>query len=361
MSLYNELFPKICALRDTSDDPIYVYIDSRGGIVHIAEKLHELMKAPRHDGSVCTVVSIVPQLAGSAAADLAILGDFSTVYPSGLIHCHGTRISANELTVDNLGLFDETLRSENENHAIKLASKVIKRLAFLIWLKKDDIDDFDLDSLPNDDQEPDLIPDAPRVVKYFLSIIKNKRGDSPLSPAGNTFITRCLQRWDRKSQIISILTPDPKTPDKSEKMVAKELLTKVLADINDHSSVTEISRKMLNDAILLDELFSQPSDDLNDLVSQLGRFFLSSGELKEFIETADQKQDDFLNKKVRMEVLLTSLFVKNLCQTLHENENPFRAIDAYHIGLVDEIYGMTHIFPSMRSLEAEEAVATEND
>lgn len=355
LDLYNHLFPKICELREESEDPIYIYLDSRGGNVSLSEKLHELLRAPRFDGTSCSVVTIVPQLAASAAADLAILGDFCAIYPAAVIHCHGTRLSDFELTADNVEDVGAHLRSSNENHALKLAKKVSERLAFQILVNKSKLLEFTEEKLsksPSAEKGDDLIARQDLSSTYFSMLEEKGRSMNLLSPNGSEFVARCNSRWKRKRSMLGLLTDGSETPDgiDYQKRIAEKLMLQAIEEVPDSTSSLAIARRVVEDATLLGETFPGGFTGWEELAAAQGIYFLLPDDESEFEKLEEEERDEFLIQKTKNEVMINYLVSTNLCQTLHESENPFKAIDAYHLGLADEIYGMSHIFPSVRSL-----------
>lgn len=355
LDLYNALFPKICRLREKSSAPIYIYLDSRGGNVSLSEKLHELLRAPRYDGTSCKIVTVVPQLAASAAADLAILGDFCSGYPAAIIHCHGTRLSAPELTADNVDDVGARLRISNENHALKLAQKVSERLAFQIWLKKTELLSFAAEQLKESRSakgDDDLIGRQDLTSIYFSYLQEKGQFTSSLSPTGSEFIRRCNARWERKSAMFELLAERIEAEENGNhhKRIAEQLMSQAIEGAADNDSTLAIARRVVEDATLLGETFPGGITGWEELAVKQGIYFLRPEEETEFEGVSDEEHDDFLIRKTKSAVMVNYLIATNLCQTLHESENPFSAIDAYNLGLVDEIYGMSHIYPSLRSI-----------
>lgn len=347
LELYNSLFPRICELREKSGDPIYIYLDSRGGNVSFSEKLHELLRAPRFDGTSCKIVTVVPQLAASAAADLAILGDFCSVYPAAIIHCHGTRLSAAELTVDNVDDVGTRLRISNESHALKLAQKVSERLAFQIWLQKNELLNF-AEQRQSESNPNELIERQDFTSTYFVFLENEGQASSRLSPTGLKFVQRCVSRWQRKGAMLQLYTDQSETED-HHKIIAEKLMARAIEDVPDGTSSLEIARRVVEDATLLGETFPGIKS-WDDLTLSQGIYFLHPDDEAEFEALNDEEKNEFLIRKTRHEVVVNYLIATNLCQTLHESENPFTAIDAYHLGLADEVYGMSHVFPSIRTV-----------
>src|SRR4051812_12350164 len=94
--LFNTLAPQIMRLRQSSREPICLYIDSVGGSVFYAQRLLDLITAPTQDGDVPRLISVAIGFAASSAADLLALGDYAIAYPSAVIYYHGTRESREE-------------------------------------------------------------------------------------------------------------------------------------------------------------------------------------------------------------------------------------------------------------------------
>jgi len=69
-ALVRYLTPQIIALRNSSNAPITVFIDSPGGSVESTKVIYELLKTPNQMGEICWVNTVVTGRAGSAAADL---------------------------------------------------------------------------------------------------------------------------------------------------------------------------------------------------------------------------------------------------------------------------------------------------
>lgn len=347
--LFNRLFPQICKLRDESAEPIYLYLDSLGGSVYYTERLHELLKAPRHDGSTCQLVSIVPQIAASAAADLAIIGDFSAIHPNGILHCHGTRTGSNELTVDNLPDFEENLRGTNQHHALKLAQHIFGRVSFQASMSGyvETPDEPELVTSPVGQDE--FLTQNNQLASFFKKLLETDPDQSPkLSQEGRDFVVRVLDRWQKKSDLFALI--NSKSTDKIKN---EELLRDLLEEnIKKDSGIRNTAKSVLNDAILVDELISSfPGSNSESLVREHGIFYLSNDEYISYQNiTLEAEREEFLERVTGRRILVSWVFVMNLCQTLHEAENKFKSIDAFHLGLVDEIYGMTDVFPSFRSI-----------
>ncbi|HEY5705451.1 MAG TPA: ATP-dependent Clp protease proteolytic subunit [Terrimicrobiaceae bacterium] len=128
--LVHRLTPEICRLRSESSDPITVYINSRGGFTVCAEQIRALLTTPDQEGRLCRVVTVATSRADSAAARLLALGDYAIAYPSAAIHCHGSRLSDEEITSDKAEFLAASLKKSNDEFALRLARRIFARMAF---------------------------------------------------------------------------------------------------------------------------------------------------------------------------------------------------------------------------------------
>jgi hypothetical protein len=99
--------------------------------------------------------------------------------------------------------------------------------------------------------------------------------------------------------------------------------------------------RLNEDFFLLNEhLASLESDRFNNLCVSWGKFALSPSEKKEIDNTAEESKNERLVQKVRpLLEPLWSFFVA-LCHVLQEGENELTSVDAYWLGLIDEVVGV---------------------
>lgn len=124
------LTPEITRLRVQAGQAFTVYIDSPGGSTRAMDALLTILRTPDHDGREHPITTVVTQLAASAAADLLVSGDYAIAYPGAVIHYHGTRTSADDLTVENAQAVAGNLEHANEQFALRLGLRIITRLLF---------------------------------------------------------------------------------------------------------------------------------------------------------------------------------------------------------------------------------------
>ena len=125
------LTPGILRLRAESDEPITVYIDSFGGETFFAEQIRSLLHASNQDSQVCRIITVVTNVAASAAADLLALGDYAIAYKNGFVLYHGTRqASRDALTTREGGIVSEVAKADERAVCVAAGAKGISALRF---------------------------------------------------------------------------------------------------------------------------------------------------------------------------------------------------------------------------------------
>lgn len=340
---YNALFPKICKLKAQSADPIYLYIDSLGGSPFYASRIHELIIAPRHDGSICELVVVAPSIAASAAADLLILGDYSIVNKNTIVHCHGTRYSQAEVTADKVLELEKDLHQTDRSHAVRLSSRVIDRICFLI-LSENNL-------LEQDGKS--LIKDA----KQYLQYIYNR-----LSPQAKSVVDRALKKIEDQTQ--TSLSLYGQTTEEEESKLKQWVITKIEQLSPDDKTLSSLVNILHHDAKSVGEFSSSSiSFELDEAVRTYGPQLISSDEFAAYEQLwNDNKQTEaqsYLESKAQTAVTISKLAINCLCHALHSEENELNSLDAYHLGLVDEISGIGNL-PSLRSMHMRHNNVTDN-
>ena len=115
------LTPEILSLRQKSNDPITIAINSVGGDVATIDTLIGLVKGPNQDGKSCTAITVVTSHAYSAAASLLALGDYAVAMPHSDILFHDTRYGRlQDVTPDAAKAAAKRLMSANERASLRL-------------------------------------------------------------------------------------------------------------------------------------------------------------------------------------------------------------------------------------------------
>ncbi|MBI4625149.1 MAG: ATP-dependent Clp protease proteolytic subunit [Verrucomicrobia bacterium] len=129
--LVTRLTPAITALRIGAPQPVTVYIDRLGGSTYYADALLRLLRAPTQEDHRCPLTTVVTTVAASAGADLLAAGDYAIAFSGATIHYHGTRRSAEAITIEKAAQLAGDLHHANERFALRLAKRVVARLLFV--------------------------------------------------------------------------------------------------------------------------------------------------------------------------------------------------------------------------------------
>jgi hypothetical protein len=334
------LTPEITRLRAEPALPITVYIDSPGGNTRALDALLTILRTPDQDGSEHPITTVVTQLAASAAADLLVSGDYAIAYPGAIIHYHGTRASADDLTVENAQTVAGNLQNANEQFALRLGLRIITRLLFLLTVHRSAIDD--------DPRGVDL--SSPAAV---TAAIMERRLDE-LAPAYADWVRQARRQQTETTGLVDALILQLFPPDKTndnetlpefEVRLAKALLDHELQrpDRPTHWALSgpgwdEYRRHFFQ---FLDFFRGEHRRHHQYLLDAHGEFLLTQAELADYkLRQANAREADKWREKIigpRMSEFW--YFVVCLCRRLQTGENEMSARAAYWLGLVDEVLG----------------------
>jgi len=130
-TLIKKLLPQILTLRQESNLPITVAINSLGGSIAAAETLLGLITGPHQDKSTCKAITVSVHHAYSAAATLLASGDYSVALPNSDILFHDVRYGGMEdVTPTVARVAAAQLQEANDELALKLANRIFRRL---VW------------------------------------------------------------------------------------------------------------------------------------------------------------------------------------------------------------------------------------
>jgi len=338
--LLARLTPQITTLRAAGGTPITVYIDSPGGSTFYADALVTLLRAPDHDGRRSHLTTVVTHRAASAAADLLISGDYAIAFPDALVHYHGTRSTADGVTVEGAHQIAGHLQSANERFALRLARRIISRLLFLLTVHRSEID---LDPQGTDLSSP---------VAVFVSLLARKLRELDPSYARIVEEARAMQ-LETNALVLGVSakvsadqsdTPDT-TPAETQARLVKALLDYELARPArpSHWSLLNGGFEELRQHFLqlADFLVGEHNQHRERLVRDYGTFMLSKDELTEYrtLSSNTEAATKWLDEKAGPRMAEFWYFVLCLCRRLQRGENPFDAIASYWLGMVDEVLG----------------------
>jgi ATP-dependent protease ClpP protease subunit len=346
--LVHRLMPEICRLRGESGDPITAYIDSRGGSTLSTEHIRALCKAPNQDGVTCSLVTVATTRAASAAADLLALGDYAIAYPKSIIHCHGTRLSAEEITKESAESLAASLHEANEDFALRLAKRVFARMAFRYTLLRHEFPDIRKEASEKEWKRP-MESD---LECFALTIFQRLSQHLQKLPQEVFFLYESLLKMrsfvlDRLGKI-----PDGQKLAVTEASMLKHLLDFELAQEKpSHWSFSLGGFDLFASDFrkLADFLFGKHHGALDNHIQTLGVLFLDPQQLKVHEKIRSENQSaagEWLKTAVRPTIEPLWYFTVALCRLLQQGENQLSAEDAYWLGLADEVVG-AHL-PSLR-------------
>ncbi len=129
--LIRELAPQILALRQASNDPITVAINTSGGSVQSMENLLGLITGENQDGTTCRAITVSVNNAYSSGALLLTYGSYSIALQNSRILFHDIRYGGlQDVTPEKALKAAKDLQNANERSSLKLADTVFKRL---VW------------------------------------------------------------------------------------------------------------------------------------------------------------------------------------------------------------------------------------
>jgi hypothetical protein len=334
------LTPEITRLRAERGVPITVYIDSPGGSTRAMDALLTILRTPDHDGREHPLTTVVTQLAASAAADLLVSGDYAVAYPGAIIHYHGTRTSADDLTVENAQVVAGNLQHANEQFALRLGLRIISRLLFLLTAHRSVIDD--------DPQTVDLTSPAAVIAALM------ERRLQELAPSYAEWVRQARKQQLDTTGLVDVLVlqlfPSDQTNDNEPWPEFEVRLAKALLDYelgrSDRPAQWTLSGAGWEDYRrhffqFLDFFRGEHRKHYQYLLNAHGEFLLSQPELAEYRtrQSVPEEAKSWRDAIIGPRMSEFWYFVVCLCRRLQTGENEMSARAAYWLGLVDEVLG----------------------
>jgi ATP-dependent protease ClpP protease subunit len=340
-ALLHRLMPVINRLRGEGHAPITAYIDSRGGVTHYAEQIRQSLVAPDQDGYVCRLITVGCNRASSAAADFLALGDYALSYPNATINCHGTRLPVEDLTTEKAESLAASLRTFNEGFALRLARRAFQRMAFHFANLRQDfqtIRRLAREEDPENPMETDL--------ECFAFAIHQE-----LSPPLKRLPAQAFSRHELLRDMRNFVFADLKEPQEDEAPATAE------ARVLNRLIEFELTRQDLQEwrfskgglaelaadfAGLIDYMSGPHRNEMASHIRSFGPLFLKPKDLERFAErlaSDPRAANRWLRRKVEPLIEPLWFFTVSLCRLLQTGEYSLTAVDAYWLGLVDEVIG----------------------
>lgn len=339
------LTPKIIEMRGESSEPITIYIDSPGGSTHHSEILSGLLKSPNADNNSCRIITVVTGMAASAAADLLASGDYSIAYPKSIVHYHGVRQEmVQDVTMERATLLADLLKNANDQFAIQLAQRSFERFMLLyLFLKSSDFP-----KIREDSKKRELTD-----VECFAISLKRK-----LSLGVRSLIDEALRRYKEVQELDdyvwgNITVEKTDSYAKTEAKILNKILEYELSKNEGKNwslSAGGLLKTVEDFTVLSDFNFGRQNTVFVAVVDRWRKYFFTpdeqAGHTAAKADPSKQAELERLNIDSLNRMRPIWYFVYSICKILQQKENPLEAVDAYWLGIVDEVLG--HNMPCSR-------------
>jgi hypothetical protein len=328
-------------LREASNEPITVYINSNGGELRCLRYILDLLKEPTPEGESPHLITVGIGNVGSAAAALLGLGDYSIAYPSAGIHFHGARLfDVAELTVEMASHLASQLEESNRVMASNLAKASCERLAFLYWTFNQESED---DGKTSQDR-------SVMSIEGFAGLLRRH-----LTVDGSKIVSRAMQRWKAIQEISNAvktgMSEGLRGVDFEAEVLTRIVQFEVAKSKQDKPHEWSPSRVLREFMMLKEYDTGSHNQFFEKILHRFGDAFFTTAEAEQMrlFESQEDKQQEFFDSKAKKTLLPFCYFAASVCLTLHQLENPLTAHDAYWLGEVDEVYGSQ--MPCIRVVE----------
>jgi ATP-dependent protease ClpP protease subunit len=354
-AMLSRLTPQILKLQSLNRNPISLYIlNSPGGNVAIMQDLIRLVKLSDQDSSdSCRLITVVTTKAQSAAADLVSAGDYAVAFPGSSLLYHGVRTpglvpALQPLTAERTSLLAHVLRLTNDAYAMALAQKAETRFRLKYVLLR-----------PRFKQLREAKPHMSDL-DCFWELLSEK-----LSVAARKVFKKARERYARYEPLFSKVSKPPNAargPERRAKVEARTI--KAIVDFEMASNKNDASwafkdgglTRVVEDFFLVSEYVEvEQSPRMRDWCLSLGRFALTPEETAELDQIQDEQlRNERLIEKVQPPLKPLVMFFGALCHALQEDDNELSAVDAYWLGLVDEVMGNNSLLTTRMFAEYED-------
>lgn len=332
--MVSQLTPRILDLRHASDAPITVYIDSPGGNIRQKDIILNLLTAPLPDRNLCRFTTVVTGMAASAAADLLALGHYAIAYPDTQIHFHGSRQSSADVTVEAADSLANFLRQFNDTIAIRLAQRTFDRIVFLYLIEKDD----------SAQKKASSTVGLPEVEGFVHRICQH------LSPTGCRLALTALKSFREILELSQHVFADLAAKENESTAEVEVNMFKRILDFELKKNSKDgwcLSRGGLDQVVsdfraFTDFYIGPHNDKVHSMCETYGPYFLTAEETEEhdkLLNQSGEESNTWLRGKTRDRLRPLWYYTVSLCRLLQQRENLISPIEAYWLGLVDEVYG----------------------
>lgn len=336
----DRLTPEIMRLTAGNRGPISVYIDSPGGNVSSAELILKLLQATNQENDPpCWLITVVTSRAASAAADLLSSGNYAVAYPDSTLLYHGVRTpSLSGVTVEFAAMLAESMKISNDRYAMALTRKSEWRFMFRFMGLRGNFADHRTST-----GQPTLSE-----LGCFVEMIRDN-----ISTKAKPVIDQAYKRYQRYNDLIThflkVATRDKRfmaggSRAYSEGVMLRGIINFEIASNKKNKEWTFQDGglvRLTDDFYLLQEYFSSvASDQFKQICGRWGQFVLTDEQKAELDAIPAAEKEGKTLEKVRPYFQPLWSFFVALCHALQEGENELTGVDAFWLGLIDEVIGM---------------------
>ncbi len=312
-----------------------------------------LLKTPSPDGEERRTIAVATGCAYSAAADLLINADYAVAYPSAAIHCHGTRFRPDQdVTVETANRYVDELRGGNQERAHRLAQSSFRRVLFLFQLQR-----------PQFEEIRKQHGAATDVECFWWASLEN------LSRSAAHLSNEALQQQEEISSMSqSVIHPVGIETNKNLSLYEAGILRRIISyELRRKRKKTgwSLSTGGIDDIardfkLVQDYHLGSHTETLRELVVSYKDFFFTPEDQQQLIaaKLSSEETEVRANTIVHYRMAPLWYYTLFLCRLLMERENPLSPLDAFWLGLIDEVAGQD--LPTLRKA-VEQAPTTQDE
>jgi ATP-dependent protease ClpP protease subunit len=337
--LLTKITPQILRFLAHNRKPITAYIlDSPGGNTAVAQGILRMLHSSNQDSEKpCRLITVVTAKAQSAAADLLSAGDYAIAYPDSSLLYHGIRIPAlipslQSLTAERTSLLAHLIRITSDAFAMELSRRAEGRFSFRFW-----------SLFPT---FAEIRKKSPKLTDFNCFV---KHVTPRLSKGAQKVFAKAQTRYERYQPLLERLAAKKKGGKKNKVTDEEARQIKAIVDFEREENKAKAGWTFKHDGLSrITEDFFQIAEYIETIegkrldkwCKQFGRVGLDNDALQEIDAIADEKaRDEALIAKVKPSIQPLLSFFIALCHALQEDDNELSAVDAYWLGLIDEVNG----------------------
>lgn len=340
----DRLTPTIVRLQAESRAPITLFIDSLGGNIVFARTLRSLLRSSDQDQSEpCRLITVATGIAGSAAADLLMAGNYSLAHPHALILCHGVRQQGGPEAITHEKAIDlaKDLADSNEQFAIQLADNCIFRFIFRVAYLSSEFPESRQrrgdPSLPHTECFIEALKG--RIPANLIELLEKSLKHSVDNDNLDVFVANSLR--DKEFSTLPAVQREV-------------LLLKSILDYEFQQHSTEVHWSFFEHGIQriqdkLELLVNKYDEHHSEMISLLcdrwgdGEYFLPPEHEKGISDVPEPERSERIREAIKNVLSTLWFFFVSTCRSLQKKDYWMTAETAYWLGLIDEVIGRSDL------------------